>query len=59
MWYDGIFCGRLPAKLSKKKWNALENMKQKGMIEYTQNEIKVVERRALVALLHHYTDGGE
>ena len=34
-------------------------MKQKGMIEYTQNEIKVVERRALVALLHHYTDGGE
>lgn len=39
--------------------NALENMKQKGMIEYTQNEIKVVERRALVALLHHYTDGGE
>lgn len=28
MWYDGIFCGRLPAKLSKKKWNALENMKE-------------------------------
>lgn len=38
---------------------ALDNMRAKGMIEYTANEIRVVSRRALVGLLHLYADGGE
>lgn len=38
---------------------ALENMRDKGMIEFTATEIKVISRRALVGLLHIYSDGGE
>ncbi len=38
---------------------ALESMRERGMITYTSNEIKVVSRRDLVDLLHRYSDGGE
>lgn len=38
---------------------ALENMRDRGMIDFTGSEIKVLSRRDLVALLHLYADGGE
>ncbi|MDE7125677.1 MAG: Crp/Fnr family transcriptional regulator [Muribaculaceae bacterium] len=38
---------------------ALDNMRDRGMITYTANEIAVVSRRELVNLLHRYSDGGE
>lgn len=28
MWYDSVFCGAFPKNLSKKKWNAIENMRE-------------------------------
>lgn len=35
---------------------SLESMKERGLIDYTPNEIKVVSRRALVELLMHHDE---
>jgi len=38
---------------------ALESMRGRGLIEFSENEIRVISRRGLVGLLHRYPDSGE